>query len=289
VKFTVALALGLAIVAGGWRAVGAFNPQPEPPRIFAFSPVTLVRGDIARVHIAYVGDPGAGQLPPGPCRYVVEFFDAEGRVRQRAIGEVIMGGTHTVLHDPPDWDMPNPGLTNSVDLDLPPSHLVRARVRILSRTYGGVQVAMEVANQATLATRFTSPGSLVGFNPLRRRPGDFIVRPHYLDRPLTGSYPKLETPVAQVSDLGHWRLRCAPRRVSAQRRPARRSRAGRAIAIVSSSETGYTFLASAVDAGEPGVGRDTFAVTINSPQGSVVLSLNGTLAGGNIQLLKEKK
>jgi hypothetical protein len=30
-KPVVGLALALAVVAGGWRAVVAFNPQPEPP------------------------------------------------------------------------------------------------------------------------------------------------------------------------------------------------------------------------------------------------------------------
>ena len=48
-------------------------------------------------------------------------------------------------------------------------------------------------------------------------------------------------------------------------------------------QPGYTFEATATDAGEPGVGRDTFAVTIKSPSGQVVAAAGGTLTGGNIQ------
>ena len=48
-------------------------------------------------------------------------------------------------------------------------------------------------------------------------------------------------------------------------------------------QPGYTFAATATDAGEPGVGRDTFAVTIKSPSGAVVAAAGGTLTGGNIQ------
>jgi len=46
---------------------------------------------------------------------------------------------------------------------------------------------------------------------------------------------------------------------------------------------GYTFEATATDAGEPGTGRDTFAVTIKSPSGQVVATGGGLLVGGNIQ------
>jgi hypothetical protein len=46
---------------------------------------------------------------------------------------------------------------------------------------------------------------------------------------------------------------------------------------------GYTFEATATDRGELGRGRDTFAITIKDSRGSVVASVDGTLAGGNIQ------
>jgi len=48
-------------------------------------------------------------------------------------------------------------------------------------------------------------------------------------------------------------------------------------------KSGYTFEVSATDRGEPGVGRDTFAVTIKNAAGAVVESVSGVLAGGNVQ------
>jgi hypothetical protein len=49
--------------------------------------------------------------------------------------------------------------------------------------------------------------------------------------------------------------------------------------------TGYTFEARATDAGEPGRGRDTFAITIRDAGGAVVASVNATLTSGNVDSL----
>ena len=46
---------------------------------------------------------------------------------------------------------------------------------------------------------------------------------------------------------------------------------------------GYTFEATATDQGEPGAGRDTFAITIRDGLGTIVATVNGTLAEGNIK------
>ncbi|MEO8678624.1 MAG: Ig-like domain repeat protein [Vicinamibacterales bacterium] len=46
---------------------------------------------------------------------------------------------------------------------------------------------------------------------------------------------------------------------------------------------GYTFEARATDAGEPGRGRDTFALTVRDRNRMVVATVNGTLTQGNIQ------
>jgi hypothetical protein len=46
---------------------------------------------------------------------------------------------------------------------------------------------------------------------------------------------------------------------------------------------GYTFDARASDEGEPGRGRDTFALTVRDRNGMVVATVNGTLTQGNIQ------
>ena len=49
---------------------------------------------------------------------------------------------------------------------------------------------------------------------------------------------------------------------------------------------GYRFEISACDRGEPGRGRDTFALTVFAPNGQVVATANGVLRDGNIQAMK---
>jgi hypothetical protein len=49
---------------------------------------------------------------------------------------------------------------------------------------------------------------------------------------------------------------------------------------------GYTFEAQATDAGEPGRGRDVFAITIRNGSGAIVASVNATITNGNIQSLR---
>jgi hypothetical protein len=48
-------------------------------------------------------------------------------------------------------------------------------------------------------------------------------------------------------------------------------------------KAGYTFEARATDAGEPGRGRDTFALVVKDSRGTVVLSVAATIEEGNIQ------
>jgi hypothetical protein len=50
--------------------------------------------------------------------------------------------------------------------------------------------------------------------------------------------------------------------------------------------SGYTFEATAVDGGEPGRGRDTFAITVRNASGQVVASVNAPITQGNIQSLR---
>jgi hypothetical protein len=52
---------------------------------------------------------------------------------------------------------------------------------------------------------------------------------------------------------------------------------------------GYTFDAIAVDAGEPGRGRDSFAITIRSATGHIVSSVNATITQGNVQSLRIRR
>ncbi len=51
-------------------------------------------------------------------------------------------------------------------------------------------------------------------------------------------------------------------------------------------QAGYRFQLRATDAGEPGRGRDTFALIIRDPQGVVVASVSALLRAGNIQSRK---
>ncbi|MBI4489692.1 MAG: DUF11 domain-containing protein [Deltaproteobacteria bacterium] len=53
--------------------------------------------------------------------------------------------------------------------------------------------------------------------------------------------------------------------------------------------SGFTFEARGTDAGEPGRGRDSFAITVRDEAGSIVASVSGNLSGGNIQSLKVRR
>ena len=49
---------------------------------------------------------------------------------------------------------------------------------------------------------------------------------------------------------------------------------------------GHTVLVESSDNGEPGTGRDTFAVTVRNPQGAIVLQASGLLSAGNVDKLQ---
>jgi hypothetical protein len=65
-----------ALVNPGTRA--GFNPQPEPPGDSHFGLFNVVKGQTARVNVSNVGTSSA-DLPPGPCRADVVFYDGTGR------------------------------------------------------------------------------------------------------------------------------------------------------------------------------------------------------------------
>ena len=50
--------------------------------------------------------------------------------------------------------------------------------------------------------------------------------------------------------------------------------------------SGYRFEAQATDAGEPGRGHDTFAITIRDGAGHIVASVNSVITSGNVQSLR---
>ena len=49
---------------------------------------------------------------------------------------------------------------------------------------------------------------------------------------------------------------------------------------------GHAFLVESSDNGEPGTGRDTFAVTVRNAQGDIVLQASGLLSAGNVNKLQ---
>lgn len=57
--------------------IAGFNPQPEPPGDSPFGFFGVLKGQTARVNVANVGA-GSGELPPGPCRADVVFYDGNG-------------------------------------------------------------------------------------------------------------------------------------------------------------------------------------------------------------------
>jgi len=177
-KLTLALALGLAVVAGGWRAVAAFqfNPQPDLPGVWHSGPVALPPGDYAQVNVAFVADPADFRHPPDPGRVQIQFFDGTGRLLAETMEEVpagqarsfrynmgrIIGGGDT--NPPPDDGSPPP------DDGIPPpddelSGIVRARVLVLNRTPGGMSAVMELGDQEAQSSRFSMPGDWLRFNP----------------------------------------------------------------------------------------------------------------------------
>jgi hypothetical protein len=55
------------------------------------------------------------------------------------------------------------------------------------------------------------------------------------------------------------------------------------------NKTGYTFRAVAIDAGEPGRGRDSFTITVKDGTGHVVATVNAAITDGNIQSSRTKR
>ena len=59
--------------------------------------------------------------------------------------------------------------------------------------------------------------------------------------------------------------------------------------IRTKKQGGYTFSAVAIDAGEPGRGRDSFAITVKDATGHVVATVTALITGGNIQSSRAKR
>lgn len=132
-----------------------FNPQPEPPgdrepySEFEFGFVTEGRGQTMRLNAAFTDVDS--DLPPGPCRVTLSFYDGDGRLVMQTVETVELGQT--------------------VSLDVPAGELpatVRKRLRATVRVEalpGGltpcIMPSLEVFNTDTGKTSLFYPGAMI--------------------------------------------------------------------------------------------------------------------------------
>jgi len=79
------------ILAGGALLLHAFNPQPDPPKVFGIFGITSA--DAIRLNVTNVA-PDLGVLPP-PCRARIGFVNAAGAVLKSA--DVSVASGHSVF------------------------------------------------------------------------------------------------------------------------------------------------------------------------------------------------
>jgi hypothetical protein len=138
-----------SILNPGARA--GFNPQPEPPGDSHFGIFNIVRGQTARVNVSNVGA-SAGDLPPGPCRAEVVYYDGSGRVV----------GSETL------WLAPGQtGMSDFATADMPEGWQgrIRAHVHVESldeRTRPLFNTSVEVFAADTGRSVLFYPGALIG-------------------------------------------------------------------------------------------------------------------------------
>ncbi|HEV7890978.1 MAG TPA: hypothetical protein VGP08_10075 [Pyrinomonadaceae bacterium] len=133
-----------------------FNPQPEPPgdrepdAEFEFGFVTEGRGQTMRLNATFTD--ADTELPPGPCRVTLSFYDGDGRLVMQTVETVELGQT--------------------VSLDVPAGEIpatVRKRLRATVRVEalpGGlvpcIMPSLEVFNADTGKTSLFYPGAMIG-------------------------------------------------------------------------------------------------------------------------------
>ncbi len=84
---TAALVTLLAIGGVAWNVVRvrAFNPQPDPP---GYGMVGITEGQIIRINVVNTNEPDSN-LPPDPCRVVLNFRDANGELFRNSDGQPV--------------------------------------------------------------------------------------------------------------------------------------------------------------------------------------------------------
>ena len=87
----VSVAGAALILAGGVAVLRAFNPQPDPPKVFGILGITAA--DVIRLNVTNVA-PDLG-LIPSPCRIRFGFVNAAGAVLKSA--DVSVASGHSVF------------------------------------------------------------------------------------------------------------------------------------------------------------------------------------------------
>jgi hypothetical protein len=80
-----------------------FNPQPEPPGDVTFGLFNVVKGQTARISVAFVGMPEG--FPPGPCRVTMRFYSGDGQ--QISESTIPLNPGQTGQFDFPTTNFPN--------------------------------------------------------------------------------------------------------------------------------------------------------------------------------------
>ena len=70
----------IVTLGAGALLLRAFNPQPDPPKVFGIFGITPV--DVIRLHVTNVA--GEVGIPPGPCRAQIGFVSGDGTVLKTA-------------------------------------------------------------------------------------------------------------------------------------------------------------------------------------------------------------
>lgn len=135
------------IVNPGSRA--GFNPQPEPPGDSHFGILNVVRGQTTRVNVSNIA---AADLPPGPCRAEVVFYDGAGS----AVGRETL------------WLAPGQtGVADFATTDMPAGWRGRIRASVHVESLDGrarpvVATSLEVFAADTGRSGLFYPGALIG-------------------------------------------------------------------------------------------------------------------------------
>ncbi len=68
-----------------FQKVQAFNPQPDPP---GYGMVGITEGQTIRINVVNTNEPDSN-LPPDPCRVVLNFRDANGELFRNSDGQPV--------------------------------------------------------------------------------------------------------------------------------------------------------------------------------------------------------